>query len=137
MSRLEDHSAEIRAKLQEAIRASLIAVGQEAVGQVRTQMTDGYENPVYDTGNLARSINAQVDEASNTVTIGTNVEYAGYVHDGHAGHAVFFPDIGEYRVVKGGYTPGRPFLTDTFQNRENLERLKDILADNINRVMSE
>lgn len=137
MSRLEDHSAEIRVKLQEAIRASLLAVGENAVGQVRTQMTEGYETPVYETGNLLEKINAHIDEASNTVTIGTNVEYAKYVHDGHAGHAVYFPDRGEFRVVPGGYTPGRPFLTDTFQKRENLERLKDIIADNINRKMSE
>lgn len=136
MSRLTDNTHSIKAKLQDAMRAGLLAVGQEAVGMVRDQMTSGYEHPVYDTGNLARSINAQVDASGKAVTIGTNVEYAGYVHDGHAGHAVFFPDIGEYRVVKGGYTPGRPFLTDALEKTENVERLQEVLADVIKQKMT-
>lgn len=135
MGKLIDNTATIKAKLQQALKTGLVAVGQEAVGMVREQMTSGYDHPVYDTGTLARSINAQVDVSGESVSIGTNIEYAGYVHDGHAGHAVFFPDIGEYRVVKGGYTPGRPFLRDALENGENVERLKEVLEDVIKQQM--
>ena len=114
MSGFVDHTPEINQKLEQAMFVGLLAVAQESVGMVREKMVTGYEHKVYDTGNLARSITADIDPDNNEVTIGTNVEYAHYVHDGHAGHAVFFPklgDNGEFRVMPGGYTPGRPFMT--------------------------
>lgn len=108
MSGFVDHTPEINQKLEQAMFVGLLAVAQESVGMVREKMVTGYEHKVYDTGNLARSITADIDPDNNSVTIGTNVEYAHYVHDGHAGHAVFFPklgDKGEFRVMPGGYTP--------------------------------
>lgn len=138
MSGFVDHTPEINQKLEQAMFVGLLAVAQESVGMVREKMVTGYEHKVYDTGNLARSITADIDPDNNSVTIGTNVEYAHYVHDGHAGHAVFFPNIGdkgEFRVMPGGYTPGRPFLTDTFKNSENAQRLVDIVADQIKQNM--
>lgn len=138
MSGFVDHTPEINQNLEQAMFVGLLAVAQEAVGMVREKMVTGYEHKVYDTGNLARSITADIDTDNNEVTIGTNVEYAHYVHDGHAGHAVFFQNIGdkgEFRVMPGGYTPGRPFMTDTFADSANAERLVDIMADVIKQNM--
>lgn len=138
MSGFVDHTPEISERLKRAMEIGLLAVGQEAVGMVREKMVTGYEHKVYDTGNLARSISAEVSPNANEVTVGTNVEYAHYVHDGHAGHAVFFPklgDKGEFRVMPGGYTPGRPFMTDTFADFANAERLVYIMADIIKQNM--
>jgi len=138
MSGFVDHTPEVNEKLKRAMEIGLLAVGQEAVGMVREKMVTGYEHKVYDTGNLARSISAEVSPNANEVTVGTNVEYAPYVHDGHAGHAVFFPNIGDkggFRVMPGGYTPGRPFLTDTFKDGANAQRLIDVMADVIKHNM--
>lgn len=138
MSGFVDHTPEINQKLEQAMFVGLLAVAQESVGMVREKMVTGYEHKVYDTGNLARSITADIDPDNNEVTIGTNVEYAHYVHDGHAGHAVFFPNLGdkgEFRVMPGGYTPGRPFMTDTFADSANAGRLVDIMADVIKQNM--
>lgn len=138
MSDFVDHTPEINQKLEQAMFVGLLAVAQESVGMVREKMVTGYEHKVYDTGNLARSITADIDQDNNSVTIGTNVEYAHYVHDGHAGHAVFFPNLGdkgEFRVMPGGYTHGRPFMTDTFADSANAERLVDIMADVIKQNM--
>lgn len=138
MSGFVDHTPEISERMKRAMKIGLLAVGQEAVGMVREKMGTGYKHKVHDTGNLARSISAEVAPNANEVTIGTNVEYAHYVHDGHAGHAVFFPklgDKGEFRVMPGGYTPGRPFMTDTFADSANAERLVDIMADVIKQNM--
>lgn len=133
-----DHTPEINEKLKRAMEIGLLAVGQEAVGMVREKMVAGYDHKVYDTGNLSRSITAGIDQDNNSVTIGTNVEYAHFVHDGHAGHAVFLKNIGdkgEFRVMPGGYTPGRPFMTDTFADSANAERLVGIMADVIKQNM--
>ena len=138
MSGFVDHTPEINQKLEQAMFVGLLAVAQESVGMVREKMVTGYEHKVYYTGNLARSITADIAPDNNEVTIGTNVEYAHYVHDGYAGHAVFFPklgDKGEFRVMPGGYTPGRPFMMDTFADSANAERLVDIMADVIKQNM--
>ena len=101
MSGFVDHTPEINQKLEQAMFVGLLAVAQESVGMVREKMVTGYKHKVYDTGNLARSITADIDPDNNEVTIGTNVEYAHYVHDGHAGHAVFFPKLGrQWRVPR-------------------------------------
>ena len=91
MSGFVDHTPEINQKLEQAMFVVLLAVAQESVGMVREKMVTGYEHKVYDTGNLARSITADIDQDNNEVTIGTNVEYAHYVHDGHADTLFSFP----------------------------------------------
>lgn len=74
MSGFVDHTPEINQKLEQAMFVGLLAVAQESVGMVREKMVTGYEHKVYDTGNLARSITADIDTDNNEVTIGTNVE---------------------------------------------------------------
>lgn len=130
MSGFVDKSAEANAKFRNALETAMMAAGREAVGMVRTQMEHGYGKPIHTTGDLEKDIHEKIDVDSGTITVGTKMEYASYVHYGHAGHAVFFPDIGDkggFLTMPGGYTPAKPFLTDALQNTANVQRLKEIL----------
>jgi phage gpG-like protein len=138
MPGMKDNTAQIQQQLDRAMKIALLAIRTDAVGMVRDTMDYAYPKPIYYNGDLWLDISAEINSEGNGIVVGTNMEYAPYVHDGHAGHAVFFPNIGdkgEFRVMPGGYTPGRPFLTDTFKNSENAQRLVDIVDDQIKQNM--
>lgn len=48
---------------------------------IQDEIMSGYGDPIWDTGNLHGSI-AYDEPSKNSIHVGTNVEYAGYVHDG-------------------------------------------------------
>lgn len=80
-------------KLNANAQKCMPLIGQAVVESVQEQMLYGYHTPhgpdghteIVDTGRLFDSIQAEVQQASQnafTVNVGTDVEYAPYVHDG-------------------------------------------------------
>lgn len=84
---------------------ALAAMGTEAVGAVVKQMQDGYGRPIRQTGNLMGSI-AYARSGDMSVDVGTNTEYATYVHEGTCKMA------------------GRPYITDGIN--KGSERIQDV-----------
>ena len=73
-----DNTEEIKRRTAAAIRRGLEAVGIQAASNAKVEIT---MDPVrVDTGRLRNSITHAVQDES--VYIGTNVEYAIYVHEG-------------------------------------------------------
>lgn len=68
---IENHRAEVEQRLNDAIERALTAVGENAKNYVSN-------NAPKDTGRLQGSIQARINTSDNSVTIGTNVEYAPY-----------------------------------------------------------
>ena len=88
-----DNSEKVRAMILKNGRAALSAMGEEAVGAIVKQMQSGYGKPIRQTGNLMGSI-AHAQSGDMTEDVGTNVEYAAFVHEG------------TYKMA------GRPFIKD-------------------------
>ena len=95
-------------KVVDQLLPSAIKIGLEAVGQLVENESKAI-CPV-DDGTLRASITHQVEE--NTVYIGSNVEYASYVHEGTR------------------FLEGRPFISDAvFQNMDRLVKPFENLLD--------
>lgn len=72
-------------KLNEVIKELLpatISAGLEAIGQKIENETKAADYMPVDDGQLRASITHKVDEDESTVYIGSNLEYAPYVHEG-------------------------------------------------------
>lgn len=69
---VQDHSAEVSAKIKAALPRGLEKCGLVAEGYAKKLC------PV-DTGNLRNSITHMIDEGGDAVYIGTNSEYGAYV----------------------------------------------------------
>ena len=82
--KLEDYSAEVLAALKEQAALGMAAIGQEAEGYAKDNLTTF---PRVDTGRLRNSVAHSVDEAEPAVYIGTNVEYGVYVEYGTGKYA--------------------------------------------------
>lgn len=81
--KLYDNVAEVlKATAEQKLRA-LEAVGIQAEGDVKDEITD---LDAVDTGRLRSSITHQVD--GDSVEVGTNVDYAVYVHEGTGKYAI-------------------------------------------------
>lgn len=94
---IEDNTDEVIRRIDIALARALEAVGIEAEG-------DAKELCPVDTGRLRNSITHTIDERA--AYIGTNVEYAPYVHNGIHGRS------------------GQPFLTDAVsQNNDKYKRI--------------
>ena len=77
--RIEDHSKEYLRQVNEALDVALEAVGLHIEGEAKEELENTPRR--IDTGNLRNSITHQViDEPA--VVVGTDVEYALYVHEG-------------------------------------------------------
>lgn len=98
--RFTDNSAKVLAMIQANGRAALAAMGEEAVGATVKQMQSGYGSPIRQTGNLMGSI-AHAKSGDMTEDVGTNVEYATFVHEGTSKMA------------------GRPYLKDGITGAKN------------------
>jgi len=70
-----DNSDEVLDAMTEAIRASLEAVGQQAVSHAKQNITQAGR---VDTGALRNSVSHQVEMGEDAVYIGTNQDYAVY-----------------------------------------------------------
>lgn len=77
---INDHSDEFKRAVEDALIPALQAIGVHIEGEAKEELENTPRR--VDTGNLRNSINYQVDESEKAVYIGTNVEYAIYVHEG-------------------------------------------------------
>lgn len=94
---LSDHFQDVINATNANARAGVKAAGIKGVELTVKQMQGGYGAPIRDTGTLMGSITHKV-VSDRAVDVGTNVEYAGYVHEG------------TYKMA------GRPFLKDALEN---------------------
>lgn len=78
--RIDDHSDEYMRALEDALPWALEAVGIHIEGEAKEELENTPRR--IDTGNLRNSINYQVKESEKAVYVGTDVQYALYVHEG-------------------------------------------------------
>lgn len=81
--KLYDNVADVLKSTAEQKLRALEAVGIQAEGDVKDEITD---LDAVDTGRLRSSITHQVD--GDSVEVGTNVDYAVYVHEGTGKYAI-------------------------------------------------
>ena len=129
MSRFIDHSGDVLSALREAKQAALTAMGTEAVGLIVNQMETGYEKRIWDTGTLQGDVSYKVNPDEKSVDVGNSKTYAIYVHEGFAGHPVYFEDIQGFSVVPGGHTAGRPYIRDALEGDNAATALKEVAAE--------
>ena len=79
----EDNSDEVKRQKDIAVRTAREAMGLRCARHAIMNISgaDGHPKRI-DTGRLRNSINYQVAQGEEAVYVGTNVEYAKYVHDG-------------------------------------------------------
>lgn len=77
---INDHSAEYLQAVNGALATALEAIGVHIEGEAKEELENTPRR--IDTGNLRNSINYQVNDEEKAVYIGTNTEYAIYVHEG-------------------------------------------------------
>lgn len=104
---IESHIPEALENKDRAVEAALEAIGMMLDYEAASEL--GSDPRRVDTGNLALSMEHQVDTGEKSLTVGTNVEYAIYVHEGT-------------RVR--GHEPNR-FLRNAFMN--NIDNIKNML----------
>lgn len=96
-----DHTDEVVEQMGIAIARALEAIGIEAE-------SDAAELCPVDTGRLRNSITHTIDAGEQVAIVGTNVEYAEYVHNGTSTHEA------------------QPFLTDAVtQNADKYRRIAE------------
>lgn len=89
--KLFDNSDLIKDAVQEQIIKALEAVGIQAESDIKIAMTEVWPETgtdIVDNGKLRDSIAHQVVEDEKAVYVGTNSEYAVYVHEGTGKYAV-------------------------------------------------
>lgn len=88
---LVDNSDLVEKACKEQVIKALEMVGIQAEGDVKISMNEVWPETgtdIVDTGRLRNSIAHQVVEDEKAVYIGTNSEYAAYVHEGTGNYAV-------------------------------------------------
>lgn len=111
-----DHTNILLSKIAANAKAAMEAAGEVGVEAVQEQILYGYERPPVDTGRLFDSIEAKAVTASQnlvTVSVGTQVPYGGYVHDG------------TYKMA------ARPYVRDAMMRPDVQERIGSVIAENI------
>ena len=108
-SNFVDNSPAVLAQIKSNTARALTAVGIEAVGITVDYMSTHYYRDIHQSGDLKRSISHKVDLGNKSVDIGTNMEYAPWVHDGTR------------RMV------ARPFLRDAIM--DNTDIWQEIMAE--------
>lgn len=106
-------------------KIALTAMGIKAVNLILYKMRQGYGKPIRQTGDLQRDVTYEINESNDSVEVGNTLEYAPFVHDGHAGHSVYIKDVG-WRVLPGGHTPGRPYIRDALTGNDAAEKLRKV-----------
>lgn len=101
VSIVENHTEEVKEKMQKAIETALKAVGTQAVAHAVEEIT---AVGAVDTGRLRSSITSEVED--KTVYLGTNVYYAPYVELGH-------------RTRNGGHVAARPFIKPAIEKNQS------------------
>lgn len=77
---INDYSNEYMSAVEKALDTALEAIGIHIEGEAKEELENTPRR--IDTGNLRDSINYKVDKNEKCVYIGSNVQYALYVHEG-------------------------------------------------------
>ena len=105
--RIDDHSAEYLGNVNSALSAALEGVGIHIQGEAADELEKTPRR--VDTGNLQRSITHEVVDAEKAVYVGTNVEYAIYVHEGTS-------KMAPNRFLKNAVERNKEQITDYIKN---------------------
>jgi len=130
--KLEDHSGDAKKRLEKNIYTALDTIGMFLEGEARDELENSPRR--VDTGRLKGSIGHQVDQEKQEMHIGTNVEYAVYVHEG----------TGKYHP-NGRMTPwvyksekdGKFYRTDGMPPNRFLKNAVDENADQVKEYLDE
>lgn len=136
---INDHTGEILSDVDIATVKALKSIGikvekyAKALCPVGTSESTGIKG--YRGGTLRNSITYQVEE--NTVSIGSNVEYAPYVELGTGPHFTPPPNWEQFDVppskgIGHSYVRPRPFLRPAVEN--HLEEYKDVIKHELQNV---
>lgn len=134
----EDNTKEIWDYVQKATVRALTIIGMKAekyakalcpVGTVESTGKKGYRG-----GTLRNSITFDVSPDDQTVTIGSNVEYAPYVELGTGPHFQAPPEWETFDAPKGsggghGYVRPRPYLKPAVQ--DHIDEYKKIIESEL------
>lgn len=139
-----DNSDLVKNAAQEKILQALETLGMQTEGDVKISMNEVWSETgtdIVDTGRLRNSISHQVDEGEKAVYVGTNSEYAAYVHEGTGKYAIGGggtpkerwvyrdPLTGETRI--GVPQKPRRFLKNTIE--KNISDYKEIIKQYLSR----
>lgn len=105
----KDNSREVLRQMNENITRALTAIGQTIVEITVDYMENRYGKAIRITGDLIRSIAFNVDTGSKTVTIGSEISYSTWVHNGTSKMSA------------------RPFLRDAIM--ENIKTIEEVAAE--------
>lgn len=82
---ITDNSPAAIKAMEEAVAGALEVIGLKAEEYAKRELNGEFGAPKrIDTGNLRNSVTHDVQKQENAVYVGTNVEYAPYVHEGTA-----------------------------------------------------
>lgn len=121
--KITDNTDKFKDAMADAVARALEAVGIQAEGYAKLELDNAPRR--IDTGNLRNSITHVVVDNDNAVYIGTNVEYAVYVHEGTGIFAdggrqtpwVYRDEDGKYHRTQG-MKPNR-FLKKAVEKNKN------------------
>lgn len=136
--KFEDNSGEVLDLLRDAVARTLEMWGIKAegyakklcpVGTVESTGKKGYRG-----GTLRNSITHEVDAESETLSVGTSVEYGPYVELGTGPYFEAPPDWEAFDAPKGsgigrGYVKARPFLRPAVE--DHIPELKKIAENEL------
>ncbi|MBO7283825.1 MAG: HK97 gp10 family phage protein [Bacteroidales bacterium] len=113
-----NHSDEVKQAMNDALVKALTKIGITVEGSAKDILSsrqmphkDGTSHPNVETGRLLGSIVYDVDEGDLSVTIGSNLEYSPYIHEGTQ------------------HTPPNRFLKDAVQMNKDV--INEIIERNL------
>lgn len=109
--RLVDNSSKVLDTINSSVNRALTRLGLTMVEVITNYMLSNYGRPIYLTGDLLRSITFNVNLATKTVTVGSNLQYSVFVHEG---------------TLK---QPARAFIRDALL--ENKQIWEDIISEEL------
>jgi phage gpG-like protein len=107
----EDNVDKLKSAYNSNIKKALVAMGQFGVECTVDNMMTAYGRPIWVTGDLVKSITFTTDTDTQTLKLGSNMEYAPDIHEGT------------------GTRPRRPFISDAILGHE--DEYRDIAVKNL------
>ena len=130
-----DNTAQVLRELDNKIATILESVGEHIEGEAQEELNNDPRH--IDTGNLKNRITHKVENNEDAVYIGTNVEYAIYVHEGTGLYAVsgngrktpwaYMDSKGNWHVTRG-IKPNR-FLKNAMER--NADQIKTYIEQQL------
>lgn len=105
----KDNSDQVINLMNDNVTKSLTAIGQTIVEITTDYMEHKYGKAIRITGDLIRSISFNINMADKSVTIGSNLNYSSWVHNGTSKMSA------------------RPFLRDAIM--ENIKIIEEVAAE--------